>query len=205
GKLDQLGVDTSSSGAWIIDKNNFGPRLGFSYDVSGSGRIVIRGGIGVFYDALLHNYPYTMFLSPPSTQVESRSASTFNSVPFGNPFPNPPAVIVTPNTNINAIFPDSKNTYNTRWSLSVQRAIRENLLVDVAYVGSHSVRDRLTSNQNQPLIIGDANSRPYPQIGNITTGTTDGMSSYESGQLKVEQRNVKGMTFIGSYTWSKNM
>jgi hypothetical protein len=146
-----------------------------------------------------------MFLSPPVSVTDTRATSAYNGIPFTQPYPAPAVIAVTPTTGIQTIFPDSKNTYNTRWSLSIQRALRENLLLDAAYVGSHSVRDRLSSNQNQPQVIGNANTRPYPQIGVITTGSTDGLSSFHSGQLKVEQRELKGLTYIASYTWSKGI
>src|SRR5262245_8159082 len=34
---------------WNADKNNFAPRVGFAYDVSGNGRTVVRGGANVIY------------------------------------------------------------------------------------------------------------------------------------------------------------
>lgn len=34
------------------DKNNFGPRFGFSYDMFGNGRTLVRGGYGIFYQPL---------------------------------------------------------------------------------------------------------------------------------------------------------
>lgn len=37
------------------DNNNFGPRIGFAYDPTGTGRTVIRGGYGMYYDQLFMN------------------------------------------------------------------------------------------------------------------------------------------------------
>ncbi len=37
-------------GSYPVDKNNWGPRVGFSYDIGGTGRNVLRGGYGLFYD-----------------------------------------------------------------------------------------------------------------------------------------------------------
>src|SRR5581483_9232280 len=37
------------------DHNNFGPRVGFAYDVFGNGKTAIRGGFGVAYEGTLYN------------------------------------------------------------------------------------------------------------------------------------------------------
>ena len=40
------------------DVNNIGPRLGVTYDVTGSGTTIIRGGSGVFYDQFILNMSF---------------------------------------------------------------------------------------------------------------------------------------------------
>src|ERR1041385_1812481 len=45
--LLQLGKNTDRM--WNSDKNNFAPRLGFAYDVTGSGRTVVRGRANVIF------------------------------------------------------------------------------------------------------------------------------------------------------------
>jgi hypothetical protein len=37
------------------DHNNFGPRIGFAYDIFGDGKMALRGGFGVSYEGTLYN------------------------------------------------------------------------------------------------------------------------------------------------------
>lgn len=46
---------TGGTAAPPPDGNNFSPRLGFAWDVSGDGRTVVRGGFGVYYDTAIDN------------------------------------------------------------------------------------------------------------------------------------------------------
>lgn len=41
---------TPNRGLTYPDKNNFAPRFGFAWDMLGSGKLVMRGGFGIFYD-----------------------------------------------------------------------------------------------------------------------------------------------------------
>lgn len=48
--------------------------------------------------------------------------------------------------------------------------------------------------------------RPLPQFSNVSIQfPTLGVSNYHAGFLRVERRFVAGFSFLGSYTWSKNI
>jgi hypothetical protein len=48
--------------------------------------------------------------------------------------------------------------------------------------------------------------RPFPQFGpGILTSSTLGAANFNGGSVKVEQRTKKGLYYLGSYQWSKNL
>jgi Carboxypeptidase regulatory-like domain len=90
------------------DKNNFAPRLGFAYQPTSREDLVVRGGIGVFYDQINMN-PFLDFRPPNNADgLEDNPAgpspvSTYSGGPFaagslGNP--NAGGFTWQPNTNI---------------------------------------------------------------------------------------------------------
>ncbi|HZQ41704.1 MAG TPA: TonB-dependent receptor [Acidobacteriaceae bacterium] len=48
------------------DKNNFGPRIGFAYDVFGHGQTVLRGGWGLYYGRILNGTIENIYLNTGS-------------------------------------------------------------------------------------------------------------------------------------------
>ena len=56
GQVDQVVPD---------DRNNFGPRVGFSWDVTGKGRQTVRGGYGIMYERLFNNSITNIRFNPP--------------------------------------------------------------------------------------------------------------------------------------------
>ena len=50
---------------WAKDTNNFGPRLGFAWDVMGNQKLVFRAGGGFFYDRIYNNVFENIRFNPP--------------------------------------------------------------------------------------------------------------------------------------------
>lgn len=58
--------DPTLAGKPNVPKNNFAPQLGFAWDVKGSGKTVVRGGVGIFYETnIFNNISYDRALNLP--------------------------------------------------------------------------------------------------------------------------------------------
>ena len=55
GVVTFAGVNGTPERAFATDWNNFGPRVGFAYQLTTSGRTVLRGGAGIFYGPTVSN------------------------------------------------------------------------------------------------------------------------------------------------------
>lgn len=146
------------------DKNNFGPHLGFAYDLFGDGKWAIRGGFSLAYDVTFQNL--TLLQLPPQLQTEQNPNLTCSGA--AGP---PPAwcgsgsgflaggglaqVNVPPTTQADArsatqsLIVDTKAPEVYTWSLGVQHELTRNSRIEVRYLGTHSlflpVQSRLNS------------------------------------------------------------
>lgn len=59
---------------WNKDTNNFGPRLGFAWDVLGNQKLVLRGGGGFYYDRIWNNLFENIRFNPPFFAISTLGA-----------------------------------------------------------------------------------------------------------------------------------
>lgn len=98
-----------------------------------------------------------------------------------------------------------------QWNLSIQRQVSPNMVVELAYIGSHGADQPFATNLNQvpegKLAPNDAsgatNARPYPLYQSIGGYRDIGISNYNSLQTSITKRMSSGLEFNFNYTWSK--
>lgn len=174
GGLLYAGVGGNPRRMGEIDWNNFGPRFGLAYQLNN--RTVLRGGYGVFFSsqAIANTSLLTVGTFNAVTQFV---ATTDNATPFAtlaNPFPgglvqplgSSPGLAGQAGDVVNVFDPTRVSPYNQQWQFSIQRELPGSVLVDVGYVGSHSVKQFETFNLNErpdfALPLGTALNQTVP-------------------------------------------
>jgi len=200
---------------WTPRYNNFGPRLGIVYDLTGRGRTVLRAGAGItftpaqpltYYDSAWLGSNVPAF---PTVLVVDLPASL---KPVSYPFPNeylvavrndpskaPPGLAAGRHVN----NPDRKDEHLDMWNISVQHSFTRNFALQAAYVGNRALN--LATNQNFNLVDPVTGQRPQPPLGPIYYIENAGTSWYHALQVSANQRLHHGYTLDIYYTWSKSM
>lgn len=193
------------------DNKDFGPAFGLAWSPAshsglvgrlfGDGMTVWRGGYQISYDSL----PTQLVALGPATSTPNAIKYMSPKPPSGRGTPDwyeqlpalPPAATIA-----RAQAPldgNLRNPYTERWSFGFQRQLPGGTLLDVSYVGSES--HRLTTFADWNPQLGSA--RLYPDYGMVIAKTSQGNSSYNALQARLDRRFARGFQLSGAYTWSK--
>jgi hypothetical protein len=103
-----------------------------------------------------------------------------------------------------------KTTYSMSYNLTFEKAISNDLVATIAYVGTNSRHLPVILNSNSQTILTPNGSsptafNPFPGLGASTNVLYDGMSQYNGLQTKLQKRFSSGLSFLSTYTWSHSM
>jgi outer membrane receptor protein involved in Fe transport len=203
-------VTCSPFGAYVNPNynTNFAPRVGFAYDFSGNGKMVVRGGFGIFYDRLLNGiWEQNAFVNPPLAH-----GTTINNAKFDNLTSGTTSVSYGPNGLTTTGNPAFKVPNYANYNLSVQRELVPSTVVEVAYVGAQARHLLGQFDENQPTVgavIANPTTqtnalRPYLGYGRMQERGPIFTNNYNSLQTSLNHHS-HGLQLGIAYTWSKDL
>jgi hypothetical protein len=141
---------------------NFAPRVGFVYDLFGTGRTIFRGGYGIYHSQIVDNSAASYALGEPSgvfTYTATPGQVGFPTSVAAAPLPAFPAGGVTPirslyvrpgqssylsqwfsTATLNGYPNKLLNPYSEQWTASLQQQLAPRWTLSIDYVGAHTLR-----------------------------------------------------------------
>jgi hypothetical protein len=209
----QEGTNGLPKGGLNFRWNNFGPRIGFAYDVFGDGRTALRGGIGVFFERYQQNiFNFGGISNPPLVYTPTIYGGNIDNI-------SPSLVNGAPLTPSGGILSSDRagqipTTYG--YNLGLQRELPYKLVLNIGYVGNTSRHQVYVQELEQlPLglttstpILSTVNNQtaailPYKGYSSINFSRFGAQSAYNGLQVQLTRRFSDRLTINTDYTWSK--
>lgn len=226
--VTSYGQGAVSHAGVAFDKNDWGPRIGFSW--SAANNTVVRSAFGMFYSAEANIFD-DLGLNPPQLTFY---AANFNAaaiptasqlVSSGFPSALPPGSAADISGPVKTTGPKRVIPRILEWNVSIQHQFTENWVAQIGYVGtrSHDLWNHEASDLNQAPQILDTNfcgpdptncipnfgRRYYAQQPNMTQvlplDYPQFQSAYNAFQASLNKRFSNGFNVLVAYTFAKNL
>jgi hypothetical protein len=210
----------------------FSPRLGITWDPTGSGQTVFRAGGAIVYDQVnfftsnrnQQNPPFATAAStvPTNTPLNFSDPWSSGSSP-GNPFPQPftpPSNTPFPKTAQYIFMPKQFHApYVIQWTASMQRQLGHDWMFELQYIGNKTTDQAWGFPLNPTVYTGGSPTANYasrfrmtlenPTQGPKFTGggggtvlINDTANANYNGLIATIQHRLSNFSLLANYTWS---
>jgi hypothetical protein len=194
------------------DLNNFGPRLGITWNPRAD--TVVRAAYGIYYDYTPQNNLIANYTS--SAGLATNPVPSLAGTPYfvgGQDYNQSAwngtstAPVFTPTTGLQSIFITDLNLrtpYVQSWNLNVQQQVGRSLAFEVGYVGSKGTKLTRLYDANQGR-DPNINTPAYPQWAAVDVFSGGANSTYNGLQLIARLQNFHGFYGFSTYAFAKSL
>lgn len=210
--------NSPTHGLWEPSWGTVSPRVGFALDVTGDGRTSLRGGYGIAYERNFGNVTFNTIQNPPNyatLQVTTgvNKITTDNLGPLGGSSGSR----ALPPTSLRNVAQNIRTAQTQFYSLTVERELKTNVIVSLAYVGSRGTHLYDIKNYNMRgtgnVFLGDPiqdatgkfiYSRLNNQYGSINNRGTGGDAYYNGMNAGFQMNDISktGLAITANYTYA---
>jgi carboxypeptidase family protein len=201
-----------------VDKNNFGPRAGFSWTLDSSARTVLRASSGIMYEPPLINFYEDAIQrnGDPRTLTATLNPTSLGAPAFPATLSDLPPGFTRPLQSIVAIDSDFSTQYTILSNVQLERALTNDFSVSLGYVNSlgrnmpvlvdtNLTPTGLTLADGRPIFSTAVTSatRVNSTFNHVDTFRSIGKGTYNALTMTLNKRMSHGFQAQASYTLAK--